>query len=77
MATAEKHGPLRILVIFETLPLPEGGGADHRLLQIIRLLREQGYAVTFLAPRTSGNNTRSSVLKEMGVEVRLEDSEVL
>ncbi|HKQ85580.1 MAG TPA: glycosyltransferase, partial [Candidatus Acidoferrales bacterium] len=47
------------------------------LLQIIRLLREQGYAVTFLAPRTSGNNTRSSVLKEMGVEVRLEDSEVL
>ena len=77
MVNAEKNAPLRILVIFETLPLPEGGGADHRLLQIIRLLREQGHAATFLAPRTSGNNTRSSVLKEMGVEVRLEDAEVL
>ncbi len=77
MATAENNTPLRILVIFETLPLPEGGGADHRLLQIVRLLREQGNAVTFLAPRTSGNQMRSSVVKEMGVEVRLEDSEVL
>jgi glycosyltransferase involved in cell wall biosynthesis/GT2 family glycosyltransferase len=77
MSAADKNVPLRILVIFETLPLPEGGGADHRLLQVIRLLREQGHAVTFLAPRTSGNGMRSSVLKEMGVEVRLEDSEVL
>ena len=77
MATAGKKASLRILVIFETLPFPEGGGADHRLLQIVRLLREYGHAVTFLAPRTSGNNTRSSVLEEMSVEVRLEDSEVL
>ncbi len=77
MVTAAPNAPMRILVIFETLPLPEGGGADHRLLQIVRLLREQGHAVTFLAPRTSGNHVRSSVLKELGVEVRLEDSEVI
>ncbi|HEY6467720.1 MAG TPA: glycosyltransferase, partial [Candidatus Acidoferrales bacterium] len=42
MTAADKNAPLRILVIFETLPLPEGGGADHRLLQVLRLLREQG-----------------------------------
>lgn len=77
MTAADKNAPLRILVIFETLPLPEGGGADHRLLQVLRLLREQGHAVTFLAPRTSGNGARSSLLEQMGVEVRLEDSEVL
>ena len=77
MTAAFQNVPLRVLVIFETLPLPEGGGADHRLLQLIRLLREQGHSVTFLAPRTSGNGARSSVLEEMGVEVRLEDSEVL
>jgi O-antigen biosynthesis protein len=77
MTSDSQSAHLRVLVIFETLPLPEGGGADHRLLQVLRLLREQGHAVTFLAPRTSGNGARSSVLEEMGVEVRLEDSEVL
>ncbi|HKV47313.1 MAG TPA: glycosyltransferase [Candidatus Acidoferrales bacterium] len=77
MATVGNNAPMRILLIFETLPLPEGGGADHRLLQIVRLLREQGHAVTFLAPRTAGNNLRSSVLTEMGIEFRLEDSDVL
>jgi glycosyltransferase involved in cell wall biosynthesis/GT2 family glycosyltransferase len=69
--------PMRILVIFETLPLPDGGGADHRLLQIIRLLREQGHAVTFLAPRSNSNAMRASFLTGIGVEVRIDDSEVL
>jgi glycosyltransferase involved in cell wall biosynthesis len=68
---------MRILVIFETLPLPDGGGADHRLLQIIRLLREQGHAVTFLAPRSNSNAIRASALTDLGVEVRVDDAEVL
>jgi glycosyltransferase involved in cell wall biosynthesis/SAM-dependent methyltransferase len=69
--------PMRILVIFETLPLVEGGGADHRLLQIIRLLREQGHSVTFLAPRSTGDGKRSAVLDQLGVKVYIEDAEVL
>lgn len=68
---------LRILVIFETLPMHAGGGADHRLLQVIRLLREQGHAVTFFAPRASQNVVRNPDLTELGVDVRLEDSDVL
>jgi glycosyltransferase involved in cell wall biosynthesis len=72
-----QSAPLRILVIFETLPLPDGGGADHRLMQIIRLLREQGHAVTFLAPRTTGEGKRATALEALGVEIRLHDAEVL
>ncbi|HTZ76019.1 MAG TPA: glycosyltransferase [Candidatus Aquilonibacter sp.] len=68
---------MRILVIFETLPLAEGGGADHRLLQIIRLLREQGHSVTFLAPRSAGDGKRSAILEQLGVKVYIEDAEVL
>jgi glycosyltransferase involved in cell wall biosynthesis len=68
---------MRILIIFETIPMPDGGGADHRLMQIIRLLREQGHAVTFLAPRNTGNTMRAEALKELGVEVRIDDAEVL
>jgi glycosyltransferase involved in cell wall biosynthesis len=71
------NAPMRILVIFETLPLPDGGGADHRLMQIIRLLREEGHAVTFLAPRSNSNAHRASILTDIGEEVRVDDAEVL
>jgi glycosyltransferase involved in cell wall biosynthesis len=68
---------MRILVIFETLPLPDGGGADHRLMQVIGLLCEQGHAVTFLAPRSNGTAGHAAPLKTLGVEVQLDDSDVL
>jgi glycosyltransferase involved in cell wall biosynthesis len=69
--------PMRILIIFETLPLVDGGGADHRLMQIVRLLREQDDAVTFLAPRNFGKETCGPGLKKLGVEIRTEDADVL
>ena len=68
---------MRILIIFETLPLVNGGGADHRLMQIVRLLGEQGHDVTFLAPRNFGNQTFGPTLEKLGVEIRTEDAEVL
>jgi glycosyltransferase involved in cell wall biosynthesis len=71
------NGKLSVLIIFETLPLADGGGADHRLLQVVRLLRQQGHAVTFLAARSAGKHVQSSSLCDLGVEIRVDDSEVL
>ncbi|MGA9884760.1 MAG: glycosyltransferase [Candidatus Acidiferrales bacterium] len=69
--------PLRILVAHENLPRPDQSGAEFRLLQILRELREQGHAVTYLAARGFEEDRYAPALAALGIEVYSSDAQVL
>lgn len=67
-------GPLRILVIHETLPQTDRGGADVRLMQIVCALRALGHAVTFVARLGMQRGRYEPPLKALGVKVYAHDA---
>lgn len=67
-------GPLRILVIHETLPQTDCGGADVRLMQIVCALRALGHAVTFVARLGLRRGRYEPPLKALGVKVYANDA---
>lgn len=69
--------PRRVLVIHEQLPQPTKNGSDVRLMQILRELRAQGHEVTFLARKGAGHEQGSPLLRELGIDCWIHDSERL
>jgi glycosyltransferase involved in cell wall biosynthesis len=70
-------GPLRILVMHETLPQTDCGGADVRIMQIVCALRAQGHAVTFVARLARHWHRYAPPLEAVGVTVYGNDAEGL
>lgn len=70
-------GPLRILVIHETLPQTDCGGADVRLMQIVCAMRAQGHAVTFVARLGLHRERYAPPLEALGVTIYANDAERL
>ena len=70
-------GPLRILVVHETLPQTDCGGADVRLMQVLCALRAQGHAVTFVARLGLHRERYAPPLEALGVTVYASDAERL
>jgi glycosyltransferase involved in cell wall biosynthesis len=70
-------GLLRILVIHETLPQTDCGGADVRLMQIVCALRAQGHAVTFVARLGLHRERYAPPLEALGVTIYANDAERL
>jgi len=68
-----EKGPLRILVIHETLPQTDCGGADVRLMQIVCALRAMGHAVTFIARLGMQRVRYEPPLKALGIQVYAND----
>ncbi|MGH9688977.1 MAG: glycosyltransferase, partial [Candidatus Acidiferrales bacterium] len=75
--SARSERPLRVLVAHENLPRPDRSGAEFRLLQILRELRKQGHAVTYLAARGFEEDRYAPALTELGVDVYSSDAQVL
>ena len=76
-ARHDRERPLRILVAHENLPRADQSGAEFRLLQILRELRAQGHAVTYLAARGFEEDRYAPALAELGVEIYSSDAQVL
>jgi glycosyltransferase involved in cell wall biosynthesis len=70
-------GPLRILVVHETLPQTDCGGADVRLMQVLGALRAQGHAVTFVARLGLRRQRYEPPLRAIGIDVYSSDGERL
>lgn len=68
---------LRILVVHETLPQTDSGGADVRLMQILRELCAQGHAVTFIARLALKRERYAPPLEALGMNVYTNDAERL
>jgi len=74
---ALSSGPLRILVIHETLLQTDCGGADVRLMQIVCALRALGHEVTFVARLGLRRERYEPPLKAVGATVYVNDAERL
>lgn len=74
---AEGGRPLRVLVAHENPPRFDQGGAEHRLMQVLRELRNQGHHVTCLAPRGYQKERYAPALEELGIEYYFDDAQVL
>lgn len=70
-------GPLRVLVMHETLPQTDCGGADVRIMQITCALRSLGHSVTFVARLGMRRERYEPPLKAVGVTVYANDAERL
>ncbi len=59
----------RVLVVDEHIPTPDQDSGSRRMWELLCMLRDLGFGVTFLA--TSGNDMPpySSILREAGIEV--------
>lgn len=68
---------LRILVAHENLPRPDQSGAEFRLLQVLRELRRQDHAITYLAARGLEEDRYAPALRELGIDVYSSDAHVL
>ena len=70
-------GPLRILVVHETLPQTDCGGADVRLMQVLRAIVAQGHGVTFVARLGLKRGLYEPPLRALGMQVYANDGERL
>ena len=70
-------GPLRILVMHETLPQTDCGGADVRIMQILCALCALGHSVTFVARLGLRRERYEPPLKALGITVYANDAERL
>ncbi len=71
------HPRLNILFVHETLPRPDRCGCDVRLMQILREVREQGHAVTYVARSGREREQYSRSLESLGIRVYANDAERL
>lgn len=65
---------LNVLVIHETLPRPDRSGTDVKLMQVLRELREQGHAVTYVGRSGVDRERYSPPLANMGIRVYAHDA---
>ncbi len=65
----------RVLIIHEMLPHFDRGGSAMRIMQVIRQLRAQGHAVTYVARNSVNRDRYESALTELGVKIFSGDSE--
>jgi len=65
---------LNVLVIHETLPRPDRCGCDVRLMQILRELREQSHAVTYVGRSGRDRERYCPELDRMGIRVYAHDA---
>jgi glycosyltransferase involved in cell wall biosynthesis/tetratricopeptide (TPR) repeat protein len=68
---------LRVLVVADTFPNPITDGRDLRLLQILKIWREQGDEVTFIAREAVNRRQCEPILKQAGISTYANDSERL
>ena len=68
---------LNILFIHETLPRPDRCGCDVRVMQVLRELREQGHAITYLGRFGTDRERYSQDLERLGIRVYAHDAERL
>lgn len=61
-------GPSRVLVIDEHIPRPDRDSASLRLVNLMRLLKDEGACVTFLPSETEQPGPHSEALQAMGIE---------
>jgi hypothetical protein len=66
-ALSDSNRRLNILFIHETLPRPDCCGSDVRLMQVLRELREQGHALTYLGRSGKDRERYSQDLERRGV----------
>lgn len=71
---SENREHLRILVVHEQFPRFDRGGADLRLTQIVRALRQMEHDVTYLAVRGWDAHKYAPPLKAMGVRCYGDDA---
>jgi O-antigen biosynthesis protein len=74
---ASSARPARVLVIHNSYPLFDRSGADSRLFQILKTLREQGHVVTYLARSGYGRDEYAAHLERAGIQVFANDAERL
>ncbi|HTW24291.1 MAG TPA: glycosyltransferase [Candidatus Baltobacteraceae bacterium] len=75
--TLPATGPLRILVVHETLPQTDCGGADVRLMQVLKALASQGHAMTFVARLGLKRERYAPPLEALGFTVYCNDTDRL
>jgi len=63
------EGKPQILVVDERLPTPDQDSGSERMVAIVRLLRNLGYRVTFIADRNERIDRYESKLKHLGVSL--------
>ena len=68
---------LNVLVLHEILPQPDRSGSDVRVMQVLRELRAQGHAVTFVARNGAQREQYEPALKNLGATVWAHDAERL
>ncbi len=73
----ENSEPLNVLVVHEVLPHFDRSGSDQRLMDVLRELRAQGHAVTFLARDGRDRETYTRPLAELGIQVICDDPDRL
>jgi len=74
-AVAVSKNGKRVLVVHEVLPHFDRGGSAMRIMQVIRQLRAQGHAVTYIARNNVNRDRYESALAELGVNVFSGDAE--
>ena len=70
-------GPQKILIIHDLLPHFDRSGSDLRLLDVLRELRAQGHALTFIARDGANSERYVKPLEELGISVRYHDPDHL
>lgn len=65
----ERHCSQRVLVIDACTPTPDRDSGSLRMINLLRLLREEGCAVSFFADNRSHDGAYSQALQQLGVEV--------
>lgn len=73
----ESSPRLNILLIHETVPRPDRCGCDLRLMQVLRELKDQGHAVTYLGRSGRDSERYSQDLERLGIRVYANDAERL
>jgi GT2 family glycosyltransferase/glycosyltransferase involved in cell wall biosynthesis/tetratricopeptide (TPR) repeat protein len=69
--------PLRILVAHERVPSPTHSGADKRVWQILRALRQLGHTVALVGLRETEKSKARAAVEVLGIEVRASDAQTL
>lgn len=74
---SERNTRGNILVIDPSLPMFDRASGSLRLFHIVRLLKNQGYHVTYIARNGSGQERYARILEEMGIEIHATDPAML
>ncbi len=77
IAASERNTRGNILLIDPSLPMFDRASGSLRLFQIVRLLKDQGYHVTFIARNANGQERYARILQGMGIEVHASDPAML